>query len=342
MHSSLEKFRDEILDTKSIDLQILLKKIIHTSCSLIVDTNIVRTIDRIELFLKLCTTSSASQTRVNNEFVISVVTRLIQLQKEKELDFMPLDQRQNWLIKEVSDLKIIQQHSSLKRSCQSYFESKLSPLLAYILSYIDYFSNIDIFYDSIQSHDGKPNWTTDLWLSIFNSVDVCKISYENLRSKRNSDVSIELTQFLCKSDPLKRKFNEVNQEKFVPRLPFVWILISQLNEFLQSFVESTRNVFSAKSNSRRETESTMFNKFANTIPSLFEKTKIYVLIEDVFRRHEMSLKQKETSEMFLDLYIGDFVLLNCDVQRKKDLGLLFDNSQRKRPLKFMTLIFTIL
>jgi hypothetical protein len=232
------------------------------------------------------------------------------------------DQCQNWLIKEVSDLKIIQQHSSLKRSCQSYFESKLSPLLAYILAYIDYFSNIDIFYDSI----GKPSWITDLWLSIFNSGDVCKIAYDNLRSKQNDDVSVELTQFLCKSDPLKRKFNEAYQEKFVPKLPFVWILINQLNELNASFMESARNVFPTKQGARREADGTMSNNYVCKIPGLFEKTKIYELIEDVFRRHGMSLKHKETSKMFLDLYINDFLLLNCNIQRKKDLGLIFFES----------------
>lgn len=236
------------------------------------------------------------------------------------------DQCQNWLIKEVSDLKIIQQHSSLKRSCQSYFESKLSPLLAYILAYIDYFSNIDIFYDSIQSGSGKPSWITDLWLSIFNSGDVCKIAYDNLRSKQNDDVSVELTQFLCKSDPLKRKFNEAYQEKFVPKLPFVWILINQLNELNASFMESARNVFPTKQGARREADGTMSNNYVCKIPGLFEKTKIYELIEDVFRRHGMSLKHKETSKMFLDLYINDFLLLNCNIQRKKDLGLIFFES----------------
>lgn len=312
LQTSLEEFRDELIDGRSINLQILLKKIIHTGCSLIVDTNIDRTIYRIELFLKLCNTP---------EFVYSITNRLIQLQREKEADYMHGDQRQNWLIKEVSDLKIIQQHSSLKRSCQSYFESKLSPLLAYILAYIDYFSNIDVFYNSIQSSSGTPSWITDLWLSIFNSFDVCKISYENLRIKQNDEVSVELTQFVCKSDPMKRKFNEAHQEKFVPRLPFVWILINQLNELNASFMESARN--SLKQGARREADSNVFNKYVCTIPSLFERTKIYELVDDVFRRHGMSLKEKETSEMFLDLYISDFILLNCNVQRKKDLGLIF-------------------
>lgn len=231
------------------------------------------------------------------------------MQEEKEKNFIWGDKCNNWLVREVADIKNIQQYSSLKRSCQNYFETKLSPLLAYILSYVDYYSNLDIF----ATATGDQVWISKLWLNIFNNQDVCKLPYNNMRTTSNH--SEELKEFLCKSNPLKRRFNSQNETRLVPILPFAWHLIDQLSEFYSSFIESTKTFFASKQH--KDVSGSNLERYVNTMPGLLTNTKIYQLIQEVFTDHP-----NINGEQFLDLYINDFVLFKCPIKSKKDLGKL--------------------
>ena len=311
LQQALDEEQTESNNRSVINLKRLFKKLIHHACSLIVDTNIGRTIYRIELFLKLCN---------HDEFVRAVAHRLINLQAEKENDFMTMEIRKNWLIKEVADLRHINECSTLKRSCQNYIESKLAPLLAYLLSCIDLHSNLDILNEAIQVESGY-KWKAHIWLNVLNSADIYKISYANMRTRGSHDE--ELKSFYCKSDWLMRKFMSNNlHDKLRPCLPFFWILTNQLNELYQSFVESNLNFKSSLSlleaNGMEQMRANLLSQYVHTIPGLFESTRIFRLVEQTFESYELrSLEEKET---FLDLYINDFVLVNCEIKTKKNLN----------------------
>jgi len=259
------------------------------------------------LFLQLCAC---------DEFVAAIMRRLISLQAEKEKEFMSKEQTENWLIREVADLKNIQQYSSMKRSCHSYFESKLTPLLAYLLAYVDYFSNLDILAAANKNPDSQ-GWIRQLWLETFNDSNVCKISYNSLRTKDSH--SEEIKNFLCKSDPMKRGFNATDT-KLVPNVPFSWHLNTQLTDLHSSFVESSRAAFTFSSKATTATSS--LTTYLNTIPGQFAKTRIYLLISEVLSQRQQQTDNKTTGKMFLDLYIEDFVLFKCQVRTRNDLAIV--------------------
>ena len=75
-----------LFEHKMLDLVLLPKKIAHNACSLIVDTNLDRTIYTELSCLRDCD---------NSRFF--VVMRLINLQEEKEI-YMPIESVNNWLI----------------------------------------------------------------------------------------------------------------------------------------------------------------------------------------------------------------------------------------------------
>jgi hypothetical protein len=299
----------------TIDLKILLKKLAHQSCSLIIDTNITRTIHRIELFIRLCD---------NDHFIEALTKRLVSLQKEKEDEYMTPLTATGWLTKEVADLKMVNQYSTLKRSCQNYFESKLSPMLAYILSVIDLHSNLDLYSES----SGKNDWKTRLWLDVLNDVNICKIEYNDMR-KKGEDAE-ELKQFFCKSDWLVKKFNDKAFENMLkPSLPFFWILINNLNTFYHTFYESR---FTMRANlisksaieqinhlKNKDNLALDYNEYVVTIPSLFELTDIYKLISTIFEAYSLDKLSKES---FFELYINDFILINCEIKSYEDLGFI--------------------
>jgi len=245
--------------------------------------------------------------------------RLTNLQVEKEKTIMSKEQTENWLIKEVADLRNIQHYSSMKRSCQNYFESKLSPLLAYLLAYVDYFSNLDILAEA-QNNPDEQSWIKELWLKIFNDFNICKMSYSSLRT--NSNHSEERKQFSCKSYLMKKRFDAQNADtKLVPNVPFSWHLINQLSDLHSSFMESRNAAFTFSNNATMPTSS--LTTYLNTVPGQFTKTRIYLLISEVLSTHQKkSPLIKNCGQAFLDLYINDFVLLKCQIRTKKDLEIV--------------------
>jgi E3 ubiquitin-protein ligase RNF213 len=283
----------------NIDLGFLLKKIAHTACSLIVDTNLTRTISRIDLFTQLCD---------NKIFLHTIVKRLVTLQEQKE-EYMPTESKNNWLIKEAANFKTINEYSTLRRACQNYFESRLSPLLGYLLSYIDSYSNLNIIYDSIKN---KTRWKLKLWINFLDDTDLCKLDYESMRSKGENP--IELRQFMCQSDWIVKSFRDVHDDtnRLNPSLPFFWVLINQLNDLYSNFITSNR--ISTLNNSFD------LNAYAKVISNFFEENQLYKLINQIISQ---SLSKKiEFNQEILELYISDFLLMKCPVNSRDDLGII--------------------
>jgi hypothetical protein len=303
---------NRVTEHKTIDLVLLLKKIAHNACSLIVDTNLDRTIYRIELFTRLCN---------NQKFVNTIVMRLINLQMEKE-DYMPAESVKNWLIKDAANFKTINEFSTLRRACQNYFESKLSPLLGYLLSFVDLYSNLNTFSDSLHN---DIRWKVDLWIKLLENVELVKFTYNDMRSKDQAH-PVELQQFRCQSDWLTKNFHDVHDENkwLKPSLPFFWLLINQLSDFYSNFLESNRFVDITKANmASKMGKSFDLNAYAMTISKLFKETNIYLLINDIISMYKnFSGKTFDFTEIILDAYIGDFLLMKCSVNTRTDLEII--------------------
>jgi hypothetical protein len=227
-NKSLSDLLNETLVKKTnMNLNTLLQRLAHNACSLIVDTNLERTIKRIDLFTSLCDSSS--------EFVNAIIIRLVGLLKEKERDYMRNPGK--WLFNEAAGLRTIKEYATLRHACQFYFESRLSPLLGYLLAYLDQYSNLDIFAKSIN----RTQWKSDLWLGLIKNSEICRLNYNDMRSRDGTN-NEEMKKFKCQSDWLIKSFHEAYDESksLKPILPFFWILVNQLNKLYENFIESNK------------------------------------------------------------------------------------------------------
>lgn len=199
----------------------------------------------------------------------------------------------NWLSKEVADLKNINEYSTLKRSCENYIESKLSTLLGFILSKLDYLSNMNIYLEPVE-------WKKHLFLDILGKNDFFSLQYEDMRDPVKNE---ELKQFVCNSDRFAKDLFASYDQNLKPCLPFFWILVNKLNEFSFSYKDSV------------QTDST--EKFLKTIPDLFENSPIYQVFATVAENYQLNEQQ------LLDSYINDFILINCPkVSTEKELNTI--------------------
>ncbi len=263
--------------TNTLNLKYFLRRISHQACSLIVDTNLTRTIERIDILVKLWEDS---------KFLRMLVVRMIELQKGREA-YIFHEMVRNWLGKEVADLRSTNEFSTLKRSCENYIESKLSSLLAFILAKIDFFSNLDIYLENC-------DWKRDLFLSILEKNEFLTIGIDEMRDPLKNNE--ELKSFVCNSERFKKDLKSTTfSSELRPELPFFWILINQLNDFCRNYRESNKNLDPLK--------------FLSTIPELFESTHIYKIFNSCTRKHEIDEQE------ILESYINDFILVNCPAVR---------------------------
>jgi hypothetical protein len=175
--SSLKHLREQIANptttttstTTGFNLANLFKLLAQSSCSLIVDSTLTRTIKRIDIFIRLCS---------HAEFIATMTERLIRLQMEKEQNYIGNDLVFNWLSKEVANLTRINQFATLRRACASYLEAKLSPLLGFLLSQVDAYANLDTLSEAIRVGD---EWKVQLWLRTLKDESLCKLSYGDMR-----------------------------------------------------------------------------------------------------------------------------------------------------------------
>ena len=200
----------------------------QNSSGSIIDTNVSRTIKRAEILKILFD---------KEEFVRGMGLRLLILQEEKE-DLMNRDVVKLWLVKEAASTGAINEHSTLRASYENYLISKLSPLLGYLISIIDSYSNLDVYYSALASNQ---NWKIGLWLKILVNLELLEIKYDNIRNTNYRDENLdEKSQFMCKSDWLFNGIDNCLDEKtlFSPKLPFFWLLFKTffINIFAQKLV----------------------------------------------------------------------------------------------------------
>ena len=300
LSSLLKEAMSEEQTTSCLNLSILFKKLAHISCSLITDTNLARTISRINIFLQLCD---------NQKFVTTLAKRLITLQEAKE----ELNYRSNeWLAKDAASVKNINEYSTLRQSCQFYFETKLSPLLAFVLSCIDQYANLESYASYVAKEQGKIEaWKSSLWLRILENNEICRLEYSEMRV--GDEENFELNRFDCKSDlSVKIDLSEYgNKSKVIkPRLPFFWVIIEQLNNLYTNHLESL------PSESKDNLDVLACIK---SVSGFLETSGIFTLLKNSMIDHKIDLLNNEE---FISDYISDFLIKNCALNSPRDLDVI--------------------
>lgn len=209
------------------------------------------------------------------------------------------DQASNWLVREVADLKQIGDHSTLQKSCLNYVESKMAPLVAYMLAKLDLYNNMDLLLLVQQQEEEEEEgvtgqlvvWLRDMWLWALQHAEFVKLAYDEMRSE-----DAQRKEFDCK---------QVMQSV---RLPFVWIVINKLSDLCENFFRSSSRggIVGANDTSKAV--------FLRTVIGLFESTP-----------HFEYVSLCRSAADFLDLYISDFILLKGDLQNASQIKLIAGN-----------------
>lgn len=203
----------------------------------------------------------------------------------------------SWLVKEVADLKQINEFSTLRKSCLNYVESKLTPMVAFLLSKMDLYCNMDLLTE--QSRENS-SWMNEMWLSALNDEEIFKLSYEDMRIN-----DTQRKEFECKQWP-----SGVRSDQLRARLPFFWIVINKLGDLCDNFFKNAN---------------TTRDMFLRTVPGLFRAAA------------QFRVFNKFMSPNVLDAYINDFLLVKSDlcnlVQMDIIKGILIVDEKNKNKTK---------
>ena len=273
---------------ENLNLKMLVKSLVQEACSLIDDTNLMRTIQRIEFFFRLCD---------DFDFLYGFCERLMKLQRQKEQDQMTGDIAKNWLVKEAASAKSINEFCTLKKSCKHFIQSKLSPLMGFMIAKMDSYSNFDVLVRAIETRE---KWSRSLWLKIFKDENVFKLNYVDMRKR---DVNEELKRFQCNSSLCDQNLR-IN-------FPFFWLLIESFNDLTHNFFNSF-----VLSDTFANNDEPNYETFMKTMPSLFGKIRIFQVVEDICAGQELSTID------FIKLYLNDFVLFNFKVAAENELIII--------------------
>ena len=192
----------------------ILKSIVHTSCSKITGTNPTtqsknRSIKRVEILIDLLTR--------NEQFCIVLLGHISKLQHVRETLLCSEEISRSWLFKEGAKLENVIRFGTLKKSCLSYIENRLSHLLSGIIALVDSHNNLDLLSDS-------EDWIKTFWMDVFSHEMIMSFDYSKMYLQA-SDVNNhnEKKQFIC---------NNSLQRPGVLKLPFSWLFKQFLDQLV--------------------------------------------------------------------------------------------------------------
>ncbi|CAG2212879.1 RNF213 [Mytilus edulis] len=173
-------------------------------------TDSSRAIERLKIILNSLQNDSGDMT-----VLTGIAKHLTSILKEKEQGSTTM--MTNWLSAEASKPENINRAGTFRRFAVQCLESKVIPLLAGIIAFIDTNRNLDILTLNEQ-------WKTGLWLQIFNDPELTQLRYTGIVSPSRQQ---ELQEVIVKTTSLEGKV-------FSAGLPFSWLIFQQIDEVLRN------------------------------------------------------------------------------------------------------------
>ena len=309
----------------------LLKSIVYTSCSKVVDINAAqanasdaidaarkrnnpnnngnvsalastRQIKRIDLLLKLLQPNEGVVAK--ERFCQCVVKHLAVLQTQREIDTSTLDLSRTWMSREVSRIANVVRHGTLKNSCRNYMDMRLTSLFAGLLAFVDVNANLDLLLVDEKSDSA---WLVALWLDLFDDDEfmAASLTYSSRFLTVNQR---EKTEFVCSNiAPAGSSDNQLRA-----RLPFSWLMINYLDRL-------TSLKLSDEPSPDAEAAPNSLELHMNQLANAIEQSGLLKRLNG----HVKAATSKQTQ--FIDMYLNDFLLLKLADQyltAEKHLALL--------------------
>ncbi|VDI03780.1 Hypothetical predicted protein [Mytilus galloprovincialis] len=121
----------------------------------------------------------------------------------------------------------IKRAGTFRKSVSQGLESRVVPILAGIVSFIDTNRNLDIL---IRNDEQKQTWQTDLWLHFINDPELTQLNYATIVSPKQQ----ELQEVFVKTTSATGKV-------FSATMPFSWLIYNQIDEVLTNTKETQDN-----------------------------------------------------------------------------------------------------
>ena len=271
----------------------LLKAVIFVSCSKINDgvkqvkstgdLQQSRPIKRIELLLKLLNGS--------DKFHAILLNQIARLQHEREQALSNDVLSRSWLFKEAAKLSNVIKYGTLKNSCISYIENRMSHLLSGTIAFIDTNHNLDLLQET------NKKWVVDYWLDMFNDQVITNLNYTKYFMQTNGK---EKSEFMCQSD-LSRC------EGIRPKLPFSWLIKQILDKLSQLKIKEIEDYFTNEQrlNTRSIDSDENQQYLVDQLQNAFSESHLYKKLD----RFLQSIDNAQSKADFFSYYLNDLIVL---------------------------------
>ncbi|WAR07347.1 R213A-like protein [Mya arenaria] len=175
---------------------------------------------RVDIVMK-CLRNAKNLEQGVDTFLTGLQRLIGQLLKEKEEKKGGKYIAQLWMTREAAAPENINKAGTFRRSCHQTIISKVSPILAGIIAYLDTNRNLDLIHSDVW-------WKRTLWTSVLNTEGAIKIQYSDLQSpKRRSDLGEMLVMT-----------TGFQGHMFSACLPFSWMMKEMIADILHDILPS--------------------------------------------------------------------------------------------------------
>ncbi|VDI37174.1 Hypothetical predicted protein, partial [Mytilus galloprovincialis] len=217
IHLEEKIIRRSFAPTRQFNIEYLIEKCIQPAVGNVKDSESEssRAIERLTLILNCIHNDTGEMT------ILSGLTKhLTCILKEKE----KIAQRvNNWLAREAAKPENVNRPGTFRNFALQCLESKVIPVLAGIIAFIDTNKNLDIL-----ANTNRNDWQFHLWSQILNSPELTNLKYSLMvsptRHKELHEVSVKTTS--------------LDGKLFSASMPFSWIIFGQIEEVLRKTIDA--------------------------------------------------------------------------------------------------------
>ncbi|XP_052808603.1 E3 ubiquitin-protein ligase rnf213-alpha-like isoform X2 [Mya arenaria] len=179
-----------------------------------------RETQRVDIVLKCLRHDIRSEQGIDT-FLTGLQRLIGQLLKEKEEKTGGDYIAQLWMTREAAAAENINKAGTFRRSCLQTIISKVSPILAGIIAYLDTNRNLDLIHSDV-------GWKQMLWTSVLNTEGAIQLQFSDLQSpKRCSDLGEMLVMTTGREGHM-----------FSACVPFSWTMIQMIADILHDILPS--------------------------------------------------------------------------------------------------------
>ncbi|CAC5361652.1 RNF213 [Mytilus coruscus] len=272
----------QLFDQKEFNIKEFILSCIHKALACLKDppTDSGRTTERLNIVLNLFENHDRP-----NAVLTGVAEHTTKIIREREESHKTISSV-NWLNVVASKSENIKRAGTFRKSVSQGLESRVIPILAGIISFIDTNRNLDIL---IRNDEQNQIWQTDLWLHFINDPELTQLNYATIVSPKQQ----ELQEVFVKTTSTTGKV-------FSATMPFSWLIYNQIDEALTNTKETLQD---------NENILDLILKAADIFKD-FPVGKLLLSIDGV------------STHAILECYIRDFVHMVYPIQTEDECNLV--------------------